>query len=576
MKVLKGISAAPGIAMGRICFHSHGSENIISAYSISTSDVPNEISRLRTAFEKARAEMSSMVQKSKDFFDKEAFQIFNAHLAILNDKDLYERICEIIKKDLVNAEQGVNKVFYVYIAKYEDKENHFKELIHDFLDTRDRVLDSFGKGKSAQVVCPIIENAGGAAIIASKRLTPSMVLEIPREKVLAFVTHEGGLTSHATIIARAYGIPIIFGIDCVKEFSCGKNVIVDGSSAKVIIEPDNKTENYYRKKIDNYNKKMSVCSIKKELSPRVKTGRMVSLKVNVSSPEELKLLEGFAYEGVGLLRTEFLFMRDDAPPSEEEQLKMYKRILGHEDGRPVTVRVLDISSDKRPPYLNISEDLNVEMDLRGAIAAENFYDLYITQFRALLRANEHGTLRFLYPMISDYEDIKTFRGILNAAKKSLKKDGIKFNVKGIKEGIMIETPSSALMIEELLPYVDFVNIGTNDLLQYTVASSRISEMVEKRYHILHPSLVRLMEIIIKGAKKFNKEACLCGEIASFSEYYPLFLDIGIKSFSVSVSKFADIKCDLLHIAPTRGKKILNEYYKLKSREEIDKYFEKFI
>jgi phosphotransferase system enzyme I (PtsI) len=242
----------------------------------------------------------------------------------------------------------------------------------------------------------------------------------------------------------------------------------------------------------------------------------------------------------------------------------------------VTVRLLDISSDKLPLFLKIPENINTDMELRGAMAVETFSELYITQVKALLRANTLGNMKLLFPMVSDHSDLKTFRDSVLEAKERLKKEKVKLVHDNVKEGIMIETPAAVMLADELASKVDFINIGSNDLLSYTLAAQRGSMLAEKRYHILHPALVKMLEEISRAGKAAAKEVCLCGEVATFEEYYPVLLETGLDSFSVSVAKFPDIKCQLHHIKKTTGKAAINGFYKTESKEDADRYFAKYL
>lgn len=573
MKILKGISIASGVAEGIICLYLTETEKTLPHYSISVEQIPNELKRLEEAMEKAKERMKRMIQVAEKQLDRQATDIFNVHLSILEDPSLAKKISKLIRAKKINAEHAVSDVFGEYLKNYENKEGHFKELTHDFIDARDRILATFNV-ETGRFKCPISERQ--PVIVAAKTLTPSMVLSIPREYVLAFVTQEGGFTSHATILARSYGVPIIFGIDVEKNLDCTVPAVVDGSLGKIIIFPDNKTKEYYRRKIRNLEKKKKFCEVRKDLSVRTESGGRVKLKLNINVPGELTTIKELTHDGIGLLRTEFLFMQKDSAPSEEEQCKMYSRILQEIPQRPVTVRLLDIGADKLPSYFRLPRQINPDLGLRGAMAVETFPEIYLTQIKALLRANVNSNLQLLYPMVSDLNDLKTFRQVFTKAKKALKKKGIKFNDKSIKEGVMIETPSAVMMSPELLGEVDFINIGSNDLLQYTLAASRGTLLVEKRYHILHPALVKLLEIVLKAGKRVKKEVCLCGEIASFEEFYPLFLQIGLRSFSVALSKFSDIKCELLHLQIPKNKNVVKDFYKNKSKKEIDKYFKLYV
>jgi Phosphoenolpyruvate-protein kinase (PTS system EI component in bacteria) len=360
-----------------------------------------------------------------------------------------------------------------------------------------------------------------------------------------------------------------------KELDCGMEAVVDGSAGKVIVSPDGEMRAYYGKKIENIRKKKAVCEVGRELPPRTKGGQRITLKLNISTPGELSAVTDLPHDGIGLLRTEFLFMQRQRPPTEDEQFQVYRDILCRDGARPVTVRLLDIGGDKLPPYLKLPEGVNTDLELRGAMAVDTFPELYETQLRALLRANP-GNLKLLYPMVSDLSDLATFRQAVAQARKNLKEERVEFREGKIPEGIMIETPAAVMLARELLSEVDFINIGTNDLLQYTLAASRGSALGEKRYHILHPALLKLIEIAAREAKKAKKEVCLCGEIGSFEEFYPVLLETGLSSFSVAASKFTDIKCELMHLRRRRGSALREKLYKTKTKEEADVYFREFV
>jgi phosphotransferase system enzyme I (PtsI) len=312
--------------------------------------------------------------------------------------------------------------------------------------------------------------------------------------------------------------------------------------------------------------------IKEKEPTQTRKGVRLTLKANISLQAEIKLLEGLNYDGVGLLRSEFLFANCNKTPTEEDWFKVYKNIAETADGKSVNIRLLDISSDKMPVYLQPPPEKNSDLGVRGARAIDVFYDMYLSQTKAILRASVYGNLRLLYPMISDISDLESFREVRKKAESFLRKEKKDYR-KNIEEGIMIETPAAAIMAGTLMKYVDFANIGSNDLLQYTLAASRANQIIEKRYHILHPSLVRLMEIIVKETRKYKKEICLCGEIASFEEFYPLFLGLGIKSFSVEASKLGDIKCNLLHVGqPDRF--LVDKFYKNIKKDDIEKFFKR--
>lgn len=573
MNILKGIAAQGGIAKGVICLYSDDIHDTIPHYAVAKQQTEHEIKRLENAFELAKNEMGRMISVAEKNGDRKAVDIFNTHLMMINDHSLYDKISALVRTRLVNAEHAVSDIFEEYIKKYEAQEGHFKELTHDFVDTRNRLLSGF-KAETGKFKCEIGEKT--PVIVATKRLTPSMVLNADKHNVLAFVAEEGGFTSHATIIARSFGVPIVFGIDVDKELDCGMQAVVDGSGGKLIVSPDAETARYYEKKIEKIQLKKGACSIKKDMFASTRSGERISLKLNITTPEELELAAGMPHDGVGLLRTEFLFLERGTPPTEDEQFRMYSRIFKSAGGKDVTVRLLDISADKLPMYLEVPAGVNADMELRGAMAVETFQELYITQVKALLRADTQGNMKLLFPMVSDLADLKTFKDIVKESRARLVKENAVFNRGRVPEGIMIETPAAVMMAAELAKKTDFINIGSNDLLSYTLAALRGSMLSEKRYHILHPALVKMLEKIARAGKAAKKEVCLCGEVASFEEYYPVLLETGLGAFSVSVAKFPDIKCQLHHLKKPAGKKAITGFYKTESKADADRYLSKYI
>jgi phosphoenolpyruvate-protein phosphotransferase (PTS system enzyme I) len=567
MKTLKGITAAPGMVRGTSCLYSEKVDENIPHYVIDAQRVPDEIERLNEAYKSAALSMRDMLKVSEKMFGKIGDEIFRAHNMILEDRTLRGQAEKLVKDKLINAEHAVSDAFDGYIDQLRDKQSHFAEITHDMIDVKNRIISSFS-GSSGKFECPIGDRQ--AVIVVAERLTPSMIMSIPREHVLAFVTEEGGFTTHATILARNYGVPVIFGIDIKNNIDCGSSLIVDGPGGRVIIDPDRDTDARYKEKIDILLKRKEVCLTKIGEPAITQKGERISLKANISSPGEVELLKDVNYDGIGLLRSEFILGNRNAPPSEEEWLKVYRHILEEADGKSVVIRLLDIGGDKMPGYITLPEQENPDLGIRGARAMELFRDIYLTQIRAILRASLHGEARMLYPMVSDRKDIESYREVVASAIDQLRAE--KLPHRGdIKEGIMIETPSAAIMAGSLLEEVDFANIGSNDLIQYTLAASRGNQLIEKRYHIMHPSLVRLMEMVAAEGRRLGKEICLCGEIAAFEEYYPLLLEIGLRSFSAASARVEDLKCHLMHTVRS-GRGMVERFYQTKNKEEIDSLF----
>jgi phosphotransferase system enzyme I (PtsI) len=566
MKILKGKSISSGIAKGTIALYSSEYEESVPHYGIDEAQIPNERERLFQAFEKTKSLIGGMIELSEKTSNKQAADIFNVHLMILSDPKLFSKMEQLIIDKKINAEHAIFDIFNDYIDMHKKKKLHFQEIAHDFMDVRDRLLSSI-TATSGHFECSIDERE--PVIVATQRLHSHMVVNMPTENIIAFVTMEGGYTTHGSILARSLNIPLIFGIDVKKELSCGMRAIIDGTSGKVIISPDEATEEYYDRKERQSRRKRKLCDIHYHLKTKTKSKVRITLKVNINNPNEIDLLKDLNHDGIGLLRTEFLFLERDHPPSEEEQYNMYETILQKADDKPVILRLLDIGSDKIPFFFNLPEQNNPDLGIRGARAVEYFYDIYLIQAKALLRAAQHSEIKLLYPMVSDVSDLRTYRSLISDAKKQLRSEGKPYR-QSVKEGIMIETPAAALLSEQLLREVNFANIGSNDLLQYTLAASRGIPFLEEKYHILHPSIVKLMEMTVKAGKKHNKEVCLCGEVASFEEFYPLFLKLGLRCFSVPPRKFPDIKCDLMYLSIDRSSLLIKEVYESSTKKELEK------
>ncbi|MCP4482671.1 MAG: phosphoenolpyruvate--protein phosphotransferase [bacterium] len=566
MKILKGTPIFPSIVKGKIYLYLDESEIDIPHYDIEAKDVDLELTRFSLALDSVKAEITQMISKTKTA-DKNIREICTVHLMILDDKDLSSKITNFIKIKQENAEHAVSDIFQEYIDKYKQKESHFQELTYDFIDLRTRVLNRL-MTTGDTFNCPISKDQ--QTIVAAKKLTPYMVLNSKKNHVAAYIIEEGGFTTHAIIIARSMGLPVIFNVKVDESISCLDDVIIDSFEGDIIINPNEKTLLEYVEKTKNIEKKHQFCKLGLKRPPLSQTGETINLKVNISLPEEIHLLENLLYDGIGLLRTEFLFLNRNHPPTEDAQFTMYKNFLEAAKGKEVTIRLLDIGSDKTPLFFTLPSQINPDLEIKGARAIEVFPKVYLDQAKALLRAAKFGQLKILYPMVSDISDILTFKKLFNQAKTELKKTGQKFST-NYKEGIMIETPAAALLAEEMLEHVNFANIGSNDLQQYTLAASRENKIVDKRYHLFHPALVKLIEMIMIAGRKTNKEICLCGEIGAFEYFYPTLLSLGLTNFSIPVSKLFFIRCEIMHL---HHKKLdLDKMYKATSKKDLEMLFQ---
>ncbi|MCF7886148.1 MAG: phosphoenolpyruvate--protein phosphotransferase [Candidatus Marinimicrobia bacterium] len=568
MRVLNGRTVVSGIAIGNICTLFSEEEKSVSHYKISDNNIESELTRFDKGLESARQELHQYISESGKNFDQTASKIFESHLMILSDKKLSAMVKKTIKDKKINAEHAIYDTFDDFIEKYEHKNLHFQEIVHDFKDVRDTLLEQF-ETKFKNVSCPIPERE--PVIIAAKRLSPYMMSDLSHDNILAFVTEEGGFTTHASVLAASLDIPFIFNVPVVENSECNDFAIVDAIDEKFILHPDQKTIDKYEKKRVEFQK--NLVEYKKISTQPAKTSDDIrlDLKVTVNLPNEIDLLEGHNFDGIGLLRTEFLFMDKNQPPSLEEQFQVYKHAARAASNKPVTIRLLDIGADKTPQYLNLPYQKNPDLGIKGARAVDHFQEVFETQVLALLKAAKFGDIRILFPMVADISDILTFKQLVENAEN--KSENAEFG--NLSIGAMIETPSAAMLIDEILEIVDFINIGSNDLLQYTLAASRETPGVYKRYHSIHPALIKLIKRIVKKAKQHNKEASLCGEIANYAEGYPLFLDMGIESFSVPVSKHSIIKHKIAEINTNDLDGIKEKFIRARNKEEINNLLQKY-
>ncbi len=555
MKILKGQTIVSGIALGKICTIFNEEEKTIPHYSILDSQIDIEIIRFNKGMDKARNQLQEYVEESYKTLDGNASKIFYSHYMILKDKNISSSIINSIKNNLINVEHAIYDVFENFIDLYRKKDMHFHELIHDFQDVRETLLNEFMNSDDDEP-CPIPGKS--PIIIVTKRLSPYMINDMFDKNVLAFVSEEGGFTTHASVLARSMGIPMMFNVPVTSFCNCNDFAIVDAENEKFILNPDNSTIKDYEIKVEVFKQNQEKYKSISKLPAKTKDNLNVDLKVNINLPNEIYLLKEHNFDGIGLLRTEFIFLGKTQPPSEDEQFQTYKKIVSLYKDKPVTIRLLDIGSDKTPAYLELPHQVNPDLGIKGARSVNYFKEIFMNQIKALIRAAEYGNLRILYPMVTDISDIKIFSGLIEEAKNELSLRNIKINQE-IPIGAMIETPSAAIMIDQIIENVDFVNIGSNDLFQYTLAVSREHQDIYSSYPIFHPAVLRLIKMVVEKVTEKNKEVCLCGEIANIEEAYPLFLDMDLTSFSVSVSKHSVVKLKLSEIDKTKIQIVFDDF-----------------
>lgn len=517
---------SPGIGIGKAVVIDKASINITKNY---IKDAGNELDRLMNAIEAAKEQLNELYVSTIDELGEKEAQIFKSHEMMLEDDTFISDVENRIKQEGVNAEYALNETSNVYIKMFQSIEDEYlRERAEDIKDVMNRVIRIL-MGISSVDFSNLKENS----IIVAKDLTPSDTAQIDRTKVAAMITEIGGKTSHAAIIARIMGIPTVVGLNNITDkIKNGDTVICDGKTGKVLVNPNAKQLFYFTKK------KNIEDEIRNELKNQIglpsvtKDGFKVSLTANIGVPNDVDMALENDAEGIGLFRSEFIFMNREHQPTEDEQFEQYKEVLVKMGDKPVIIRTLDIGGDKNVPYIDIPKEMNPFLGYRAIRLCLGNVEVFRTQLRAILRASVYGNVKIMIPMISTMKELKDSKKILQQAKDELTNEGIKFK-KDIEIGIMIEIPSAAIISDLLAREVDFFSIGTNDLIQYTMAVDRMNSKLSYLYSQYHPALLRLIKGIIDNAHEAGIWVGMCGEAAGDPKLIPVFVGMGLDEFSMN-------------------------------------------
>jgi phosphotransferase system enzyme I (PtsI) len=566
---LKGIVASPGIVIGRA--YSIDSESIaIAKKKIPKEELPLEIARFEEALIKTRSEIIKIKKKVADELDPEHAEIFDAHLMVLEDRALIEEVISALKKQRYSVEFIFSKVLNKYINAFNKIDDEYlKERLLDVRDVGKRILNNLLGGREEA-----LKNLKNEVIIVAYDLSPSDTVSMQREKIKAFVTDIGGRTSHTAIMARSLEIPAVVGLEkATQKIEDNDTLIVDGDNGLVIVDPDKKTLKKYRK-----TKERSIFLHKelvklKDLPAETKDGHKIQLSANIEFPEEINSVLAHGAEGIGLYRTEYIYMNRRDLPSEDEQFEAYKKVAQRIKPHPVIIRTMDLGGDKFISQLQVPGEMNPFLGWRAIRFSLARPDIFKTQLKAILRASILGNLKIMYPMISGVEELKKANNILEKCKKELCKEKKKFD-ENIGVGAMIEIPSAALTSDTLAKEVDFFSIGTNDLIQYSLAVDRANEKIAYLYNPAHPAVLKLIKQVIDTGHKNNIWVGMCGEMAADPAMVLILLGLGLDEFSTSSAAVPQIKKVIRSIPYRDSKKIAQEALKLPSGDKIRKYAEK--
>lgn len=530
----KGIAASKGYAIGKVFIQEH-EEIVIS--DVKVSDVVAEKAILQTALDQSKLQLSAIKEKTLKEIGEHEAQVFEAHLTLLDDPEFSGGMLNEIEMNSSNAMKAVQDVTNTFVMIFESMDNEYmRERAADIKDVSKRViLNLAGKGGEAFAVTE------KDTIIVAHDLTPSDTAQLDRSKVTGFLTNIGGRTSHSAIMARTLEIPAIVGlIDITTSVKNGDFIIVDGIEGICLINPEESIIKEYTEKRAKFLADQE--ELKKLISVEAitKSGRRIEVCGNIGSPADAETVLANGGDGVGLFRTEFLYMDREQAPTEDEQFESYKKVLEIMKGKQVVIRTLDIGGDKILPYLTMPQEMNPFLGYRAIRLCLDRKDIFRVQIRALLRASVYGNLAVMFPMISGLEEFLQAKEFVDECKAELKAEGIAFSEE-IQWGIMVEIPAAAVYADELAKYVDFFSIGTNDLIQYTLAADRMSEKVSYLYNPMHPAVLRLIKMTIDGAHKHGKWVGMCGEMAGDETAIPTLVEYGLDEFSMSATSMLTAK-----------------------------------
>ena len=529
----KGIAASKGYAIGRVYIQEHA-EIVINDATVS--DVAAEKARLENAINMSKEQLKGVKAKALESMGAEKAEVFEAHLTLLDDPEFIGQMEMEIENNSLNALKAVDNVTNTFVMIFESMEDEYmRERAADIKDVSKRILANLAGVKTD------VEITEPNTIVVAHDLTPSDTAQLDRSKVIAFLTNIGGRTSHSAIMARTLEIPAVVGLqDITTSVKNGDLVIVDGIEGVVIINPNITTIAEYNAKRAKFAREQEELKKLIEVKTYTKSGKRIEVCGNIGNPQDVEQVLANGGDGVGLFRTEFLYMDRNDLPTEEEQYNSYKYVLEKMTGKPVVIRTLDIGGDKKLPYLPLPEEMNPFLGYRAIRLCLDRKDIFKTQLRALLRASVFGDLRVMFPMISGLEEFQQAKAVVEECKAELKAEGKEYS-ETIQWGIMVEIPAAAVYADELAKYVDFFSIGTNDLIQYTLAADRMSEKVSYLYNPMHPAVLRLIKMTIEGAHKHGKWVGMCGEMAGDEAAIPTLVEYGLDEFSMSASSILGAK-----------------------------------
>ena len=563
---MKGIAVSKGVAIGK-AYLLDRSKFCIFKQELEEYEVEREIERFRDAIAKTKLQMTDIKNRAEKISDKYAV-ILDTYTLLLDDDILVNDTIENIRKQRTNAEWTLNQTLQNFLNMFDNINDDYLKGKKDDLDLLVQAILRNLVGHGQETLSDIHE----PVIIVTHSLSPSDTLTMPRSFIKGLATETGGKTSHVGIFAAALGIPAVTGVkELTSQINSGENIVIDGIDGEVIRRPTKENTQYYLKKQENYRRyeERLLANIHQPAEPL--DGQQIHLLANIESNQEVRSLHKFGAEGVGLYRTEFLYMSANNLPGERDLYENFKEVAQEMNGKPVVIRTLDIGMDKQLAGIETNDENNPALGLRGIRLSLAKPELFLIQLKGILRASSYGNIKVLYPMVSDVTEIVQANEILQKAKDLLNQKKIPFD-ENIKIGAMIETPAAAICIDHILEEVDFVSIGTNDLIQYVLAIDRINENIAHLYQPFHPSVLRSLKQIFEAVRKADKKISICGELGGDPMATMLLLGLGdLDDLSMEPHSIPKVKKIIRLIRIEEARQMADHVLNLSSVEEISRF-----
>ncbi|HDI7389750.1 TPA: phosphoenolpyruvate--protein phosphotransferase [Staphylococcus aureus] len=561
-KLIKGIAASDGVAIAKAYLLVE--PDLTFDKSEKVTDVEGEVAKFNNAIEASKVELTKIRNNAEVQLGADKAAIFDAHLLVLDDPELIQPIQDKIKNENANAATALTDVTTQFVTIFESMDNEYmKERAADIRDVSKRVLSHI-----LGIELPNPSMIDESVVIVGNDLTPSDTAQLNKEFVQGFATNIGGRTSHSAIMSRSLEIPAIVGTKSItQEVKQGDMIIVDGLNGDVIVNPTEDELIAYQDKRERYFADKKELQKLRDADTVTVDGVHAELAANIGTPNDLPGVIENGAQGIGLYRTEFLYMGRDQMPTEEEQFEAYKEVLEAMNGKRVVVRTLDIGGDKELSYLNLPEEMNPFLGYRAIRLCLAQQDIFRPQLRALLRASVYGKLNIMFPMVATINEFREAKAILLEEKENLKNEGHDIS-DDIELGIMVEIPATAALADVFAKEVDFFSIGTNDLIQYTLAADRMSERVSYLYQPYNPSILRLVKQVIEASHKEGKWTGMCGEMAGDETAIPLLLGLGLDEFSMSATSILKARRQINGLSKNEMTELANRAVDCATQEEV--------